>query len=124
MNYKNPRYNQHGTIDCEVYHPQFGWVPFTASPDDCEEHGRQLWEILSAGEVEPYTPPQPPTDEEVAAEAIAIRDALLVDTDWTQLPDVPESTREAWAEYRQALRDIPQQEGFPHTVNWPEKPNG
>ena len=124
MNYKNPRYNQHGTIDCEVNHPQFGWVPFTASPDDPEKHGRELWEILSTGEVAPYTPPPPPTDEEVAADVIAIRDALLIDTDWTQLPDVPEETRALWADYRQALRDVPQQDGFPHDINWPEKPNG
>jgi len=41
------------------------------------------------------------------------RDQLLADSDWTQLPDVPLATKEAWATYRQALRDLPDH------VNWP-----
>ena len=49
------------------------------------------------------------------------RDQLLTETDWTQIPDVP-TDKEAWANYRQALRDIPQQEGFPENIEWPQKP--
>jgi hypothetical protein len=37
-----------GAIDCEINHPHYGWVPFTASPDDVEEHGRALYAILNA----------------------------------------------------------------------------
>lgn len=48
--------------------------------------------------------------------------ALISETDWTQLPDVPESTRAKWQIYRQALRDITAQSGFPETVVWPEPP--
>jgi hypothetical protein len=51
-----------------------------------------------------------------------IRSKLLFETDWTQLPDVPESTRLKWQEYRQALRDITLQEGFPENIIWPTKP--
>ena len=47
------------------------------------------------------------------------RDRLLQESDWTQLNDAPVD-REAWAQYRQALRDLPQQEGFPGEVVWPE----
>lgn len=47
------------------------------------------------------------------------RDRLLQESDWTQLNDAPVD-QEAWARYRQALRDIPQQEGFPGEVVWPE----
>ena len=47
------------------------------------------------------------------------RDRLLQESDWTQLIDAPVD-REAWADYRQALRDLPQQEGFPDKVVWPE----
>ncbi len=50
------------------------------------------------------------------------RDALLADTDWTQLPDVPEATRNAYTAYRQALRDVPAQEGFPNDIVWPVAP--
>ncbi|WP_170940341.1 hypothetical protein [Bordetella genomosp. 7] len=57
MKYRSPRYNAVGSIDIELYHPEFGWIPFTASPDDPEEYGRQLYDqILAAGNIEPYEP--------------------------------------------------------------------
>jgi len=48
------------------------------------------------------------------------RNQLLKETDWTALNDVPPN--QAWVEYRQALRDITEQEGFPEGVVWPVKP--
>jgi hypothetical protein len=51
----------------------------------------------------------------------ATRDQLLKDTDWTQVRDVPVD-QEAYAGYRQALRDISLQEGFPLSITWPELP--
>lgn len=50
------------------------------------------------------------------------RNILLVESDWTQLPDVPINTKTQWATYRQALRDITTQEGYPFDVIWPTKP--
>jgi hypothetical protein len=50
------------------------------------------------------------------------RDALLAATDWTQTVDVPQATKDKWAPYRQALRDVPQQAGFPDNIQWPSKP--
>lgn len=54
----------------------------------------------------------------------AERNARLSDCDWTQLADAPLSAegRQAWAAYRQALRDVPQQPGFPAAIVWPEQP--
>lgn len=49
------------------------------------------------------------------------RNVLLLKTDWTQLPDST-ANKEAWAAYRQALRDVPTQSGFPLTVVWPVPP--
>lgn len=59
-----------------------------------------------------------------AAEARVMRDSLLRDCDWTQLPDSPLSAeaRAAWAAHRQALRDITEQPGFPASVDWPVPP--
>ena len=57
------------------------------------------------------------------AEAVrAARDRRLAACDWTQLADVPLTDEEkvVWATKRQALRDVPQQEGFPWVVTWPE----
>lgn len=50
------------------------------------------------------------------------RNHILVSSDWTQLPDVPEKLKEKYRVYRQALRDVPEQEGFPFDVKWPEVP--
>jgi hypothetical protein len=47
---------------------------------------------------------------------------LLAESDWTQLPDVAEATRLAWRPYRQALRDITDQPGWPFEVVWPKPP--
>ncbi len=56
--YRNARFNEFGTVDLEYNHPLFGWVPFTASPDDTEELGRELhFAVMKSGTVRPYSPP-------------------------------------------------------------------
>lgn len=49
------------------------------------------------------------------------RDEALAASDWTQVDDAPVN-KAAWSTYRQALRDIPSQAGFPSSVTWPSKP--
>lgn len=49
------------------------------------------------------------------------RNVLLAETDWMVLSDVPAASQ-AVLDYRQALRDITNQEGFPENVVWPVKP--
>ena len=51
----------------------------------------------------------------------AQRSQLLQQSDWTQLPDVPLATKEAWAIYRQALRDVTNQPD-PFNIVWPVAP--
>ena len=65
-----------------------------------------------------------PTTEELAAQARSQRDALIAATDYLMASDYPidDETRAAVSAYRQALRDVPQQEGFPYAIVWPEKP--
>jgi hypothetical protein len=63
----------------------------------------------------------PRTEADVWAAVRAERDARLAETDWTQLPDVPLATKEVWATYRQALRDVTQQPD-PRAIQWPEPP--
>jgi hypothetical protein len=55
------------------------------------------------------------------AEVRQQRNALLSACDWTQLPDSP-ADHETWATYRQELRDVTSQPGFPWDVVWPEAP--
>lgn len=76
----------------------------------------QVWQVvaLSAEELQ----------QKLDAESAAVRDtrnALLAGCDWTQLADSTVD-KQAWATYRQALRDVPQQAGFPWNVQWPTQP--
>lgn len=67
----------------------------------------------------------PPAGDGSRAEGVRERrDALLAECDWTQLGDVDLSSgsKSNFATYRQALRDVPQQSGFPDTINWPTRP--
>lgn len=67
--------------------------------------------------------PEPPL-EKVAYEVRMRRDGLLSCTDYLVTPDYPISTEdlEAVKVYRKALRDIPEQSGFPKNVQWPVEP--
>lgn len=68
----------------------------------------------------------PKTSEELAEEARLQRDLLLVDSDKNVLPDrwasMSSEQQTAWSQYRQALRDLPNQNNFPLEINWPTKP--
>lgn len=58
----NLRYTECGDIDMLVEHPVFGLIPFTASPNDCEAHGRDLFARAKVGEFGPvaaYVAPVP-----------------------------------------------------------------
>lgn len=57
------------------------------------------------------------TSESVRAK----RDRLLLACDWAVLPDA-KTDKSKWQDYRQKLRDIPEQKGFPYTVEWPATP--
>lgn len=78
MEVRNPRYaNADKTlIDVEILHPVFGWIPFTANPQDVEAHGRELFAMLAAGEAGPvadFVPPPEPVKPEPVSEAQAIK---------------------------------------------------
>jgi hypothetical protein len=120
MEFINARYNSVGSIDCEINHPQFGWVPFTADPNDIEHVGAAVFNAAQSIAA-PYI--EPPIDlAQLATEARAIRNQLLTASDWTQVADAPVD-QAAWAAYRQALRDVPNQLGFPVTIDWPVAPS-
>jgi len=60
-------------------------------------------------------------DAEQAKSVRASRDEKLKDCDWTQVADAPVD-KAVWATYRQALRDVTTQTGFPWTITWPDEP--
>jgi len=76
----------------------------------------QVWDVTDAAEEEIAQR----TDEK-ATSVRSQRDDRLTRSDWTQVADAPVD-QQAWADYRQALRDVPSQAGFPYSVIWPEQP--
>lgn len=96
------------------------------TPKQIKGKWTQRWEI-----VEKYTAAE--KDEFIAkrdadrletqkAYVRAERNAKLAASDWTQVADAPVDSS-AWAAYRQALRDIKEQEGYPWKIEWPEQPS-
>jgi len=63
-----------------------------------------------------------PGPEVKATQVRLQRDQLLNETDWTQVADAPVDST-VYSTYRQALRDIPQQSGFPTDITWPTNPS-
>lgn len=132
MEFRNPQYTKDGRVDIELNHPDYGWIPFTADPNDVELHGRELFAAAVAVGPAPYEPPAPPayTDEEHAEITRSERDYLLrtnVDplvTNPLRWNELSVEQQEALKVYRQALLDVPQQSGFPVLANivWPVYP--
>lgn len=60
-------------------------------------------------------------DAEQAKNVRQTRNDKLKETDWTQGKDISDAVSQPWAVYRQALRDVPSQSGFPWDVQWPTK---
>jgi hypothetical protein len=102
-------------------------LPFTANFNDSEEHGRDVFARAKAGEFGVIDEWTPPTTEELAAQARGQRNSLLSEIDsivgnplrWASFSTDKQTEL---ANYRQALLDVPQQAGFPNTINWPTKP--
>ena len=109
MEILNARYTAFGSITALVDGVEMS-IPADAG-------NRHYAALLEQGiEIAPYVEP-PITAEQVRAE----RDALLAACDWTQVADAPVD-QAAWAVYRQALRDVTTQAGFPTNIVWPVKP--
>ena len=123
--FSNARRNIWGTVDVDVTIAQTGkTVRFTANPDDSEDYGRQLYNQLNTTySSEVAECPESERYEAFAGMVRADRNSRLKNTDWTQNSDVPEATRSLWAPYRQALRDVPSQAGFPYEISWPVPPS-
>lgn len=116
------------------FNPPEGYVAVTETPnpihdiitENCVENSpvfdastgwTQSWTIQTATAEEVYE-----RTELLASQVRTERNTRLTACDWTQLPDVTLVTKSDWATYRQALRDITTQPGFPVTITWPQVP--
>ena len=132
MNYRNAKYIDSTRIDCEINHPDYGWIPYTLDPSDTDmtiDNNALLAKMAEKNNVIAYVPPT--QDELDATAAIEIRNErdfkLLAEVDpvvsnplrWA---DMTTDKQTEWADYRISLLSITDQSGFPHSVTWPTKP--
>jgi len=81
-------------------------VQFTAEEETARDAEEQAWADAA--------------DTRIAVAVREERDDKLAETDWMASSDLTMSSE--WATYRQALRDVPAQAGFPNSVTWPVEP--
>lgn len=132
-----------GSMTCSAAQADANTPPGWAAIEGRFDHLSQRVN-LATGQVEDYQPPAPaddelrtwawdestkrwiasPTDAAVAIDVRARRDQLLLDCDWVTVRAVElgQEVPADWAAYRAALRDIPEQPGFPRSVTWPAEP--
>jgi hypothetical protein len=118
------------SIDLEINHPEYGWIPYLLTDYDTDTtiNNDELLELIGSD----YAAYVPPTQEELdAALAASIRyarDRLLateVDplvTNPLRWAELTEAQQAAWTQYRRDLLDITAQAGFPTDITWPTKP--
>lgn len=108
-----------------------GWLPYHFIDNGGEVLDKTVVQVLSDKVVETRVY-RYKTEEEIAKETEdkkqhvrQDRNGRLTQCDWTQLDDTPldNVAKGQWASYRQALRDVPDQPGFPFNVTWPTQPN-
>ena len=112
------------TIECLVEHKETGEVlPFNATPYDEEDYGRELFEMLRGKYSSQVAPCSDSERYEAFADGVrSIRNERLASTDWIANGDVHLENQLEWLQYRQDLRDVTSQSGYPYDVNWPTEP--
>jgi len=102
-------------IDEGAVNEKFSGSMFVINPNEVVEV--KLWVKYTAEE-------KAEIDKQKATQVRSQRSVKLAECDWTQLNDTPldNPAKVEWTTYRQALRDITAQAGFPHNVVWPVKP--
>jgi hypothetical protein len=128
MNYRNAKYISPTVIDCEIDHPDYGWIPYTLDPSDTDmtvNNDDLLAAMNAAGDVAEYVAPTQAELDVISAVSVrSARDSKLSETDVAvsnplRFAAMSSEKQAEWAAYRQLLLDVPQQSGFPSTVVWP-----
>ena len=124
--------DDHTDFNCEINHPQYGWIEYTAQSDDDDYTiDNEALRTLLGSNIAPYVGIS--TEQQLYEEQIStIRDKrdghLVMDVDplvsnplrWNALTSEKQAE---WINYRNLLLDVPQQETFPDSVEWPNKPD-
>jgi len=115
-----------GEVEIQVADPVMAPVPRGHTRDSPYPIPEGHYAVMSNGwkyaqGQAPVYPDPVQVEAEQAAQVRAERNSKLAASDWTQVADAPVD-QSAWAWYRQSLRDITSQVGFPWAIEWPEQP--
>jgi hypothetical protein len=110
--------NRNGVVQDANGNWVFAWLERDMFADYVDEDGVT---VTKSSQEEAYTARK---NEEAATAARAERDKLIASCDWMAIKAFEGGTTVSteWATYRQALRDVSAQAGFPNDITWPEKP--
>ena len=124
---RNGVYKGNGLIDCEINHPEYGWIPYTINDDDTDTTiDNTVLKTLLGSNIAPFD--QAEYDDRIARLVRFQRDNLLksevdpIVTNPLRWADMTTEQQNAWSQYRTDLLNITDQAGFPHNVTWPTKP--
>jgi hypothetical protein len=123
MEYRNAEFLENGKIDCEINHPQYGWIPFTASPTDAAQHGRDLHALItSRGDAQPVNQARALAEKQARTDLSLegmLKEVNRVASNALEWEELTEAEKNAYRQYR---REIIALKGKGHTPETLVKP--
>ena len=114
-------------MDVEINHPEYGWVPYTINTSVANPSvDRDALLAAIGSDFQAFS--QADHDARIAVVMRGERDYRLTQevdpivTNPLRWADLTEEKQNEWSQYRTDLLNVPQQAGFPNTINWPTKP--
>ena len=118
------------SIDVEINHPDYGWIPYLLTDYDTDttiDNGAVM-ALIGTDYAAYVAPTQAELDAETAAQVRGERNNILttvVDplvSNPLRWADLTSDKQTEWSQYRTDLLAVPQQSGFPTNITWPTKP--
>jgi hypothetical protein len=118
------------SIDVEIKHPDYGWIPYLLTDYDTDTtiDNDEVMALIGSNFTAYVAPTQAELDAATAAQVRSERDNILTTVvdplvsnplRWAGLTAAKQTE---WTKYRTDLLGVPQQAGFPNTITWPTKP--
>ena len=119
------------SIDVEINHPDYGWIPYllTDYDEDTTINNDEVIALIGTDFAAYVAPTQAELDAATAAQVRGERDNILatvVDplvSNPLRWADLTSDEQAEWSQYRTDLLAVPQQAGFPTNITWPQEPS-
>ena len=119
------------SIDVEINHPDYGWIPYllTDYDEDTTIDNEEVMALIGTDFTAYVAPTQAELDAATASQVRSERDKILttvVDplvSNPLRWADLTSDKQAEWSQYRTDLLGVPQQAGFPNNITWPTKPS-